>query len=84
MPLALCDRGTVSEADLLHTDQVGPVHNNEIYFMLANDKQKWYWLSNQTSSEACIFLAWDSHPPGGKINCEYERGVPYHERLLTD
>jgi len=58
------------EQDMVAIDQIGHNYNGEIYYILPDKAQKWYWLSNQTEEEACIFLSWDSHPPHDKINCE--------------
>jgi hypothetical protein len=73
MPLAVCDPMTVDEQDLWHTDQIGPEATGEIYYLRPNQEQRWYWLPRQTDQELLIFLNWDSHPPGGKLNCHCHR-----------
>lgn len=70
--LALCDPVTVDEEDLLPCDQIGPESSGppgEIYYIRPSSNQCWYWLPCQLEDELYLFLSWDSHPPGGKLNC---------------
>ncbi|OTB13861.1 hypothetical protein K445DRAFT_24358 [Daldinia sp. EC12] len=68
-PLGLCDFRTVDDDDLLASDHVSVFSTVEVFQLKYNEKHHWYYLKNQTSDEICIFIAFDSHPPGNVINC---------------
>lgn len=82
MPLAICDPQTVSEDDLVAVNQIGPGFNAEIYYLRPSNNHKWYWLGDQSRDEALLFQSWDSHSPGGRLNCEHTR--IYINRELTN
>jgi len=46
-PLAVCDNQTLRASDLLETDQVNSKYQGEIYFVKFNERQRFYYLSNQ-------------------------------------
>lgn len=59
-PLAVCDTESVRPIDLIASDVVtrtGFTENTLVYF---NPRHKWYYLSNQTSSELMIFRQADT------------------------
>ena len=59
-PLAIADASTISQKDLIATDQVFPDRIGEIYHLAYEKKQKWYWVSEMRNNEALIFKGWDS------------------------
>lgn len=61
-PLALCDPSTLGAADVRKSDSVFSTIEVEYYLVHPSADQKWYYLSNQTSSEAWVFLQADSQP----------------------
>ncbi|KAJ5701176.1 hypothetical protein N7488_008724 [Penicillium malachiteum] len=67
-PLAVCDPRTVDTKDLIATDRVTPDFAVEMYYVLFNPDQRWYWLRNQTTSELLLFVNYDSmcKPNGSK------------------
>lgn len=71
-PLAFCDPRTLSEEDLVAADRVAPEYAGEIYYVMSNPKQRWYWLSHQKPEEVAVFLSFDSLCSSAKtpINCK--------------
>ena len=66
-PLAICDGASVTRAslrtvELRYTDRTG-----EIYYLLHEPMQRWYFASDMTVEEAWLFKNFDSAPrgPGG-------------------
>jgi hypothetical protein len=66
-PLAICDGASVGRAslrtvELRYTDRTG-----EIYYLLHEPRQRWYFASDMTVEEAWLFKNFDSAPrgPGG-------------------
>ena len=70
-PLALCDYRTVEDSDRLKADHVSALSTVEVYQFKFNKNHRWYYLGGQSTDEVCIFIAFDSHPPDGTINCRY-------------
>lgn len=63
-PLAICDAGSLSPADLIaaerrHADRVG-----EIYHVAFNPAQRWYYFPRMASDEAIVFKCYDSMTDG--------------------
>ena len=54
-PLAIADASTISQKDLIETDQIFPDRIGEIYHLAYEKKQKWYWVSEMRNYEALIF-----------------------------
>lgn len=72
-PLAFCDPRTLSEEDLVAADRVAPEYAGEIYYVMSNPKQRWYWLSHQEPEEVAVFLSFDSlcSSADTPINCKF-------------
>ncbi|GIR09648.1 MAG: methyltransferase [Alphaproteobacteria bacterium] len=60
-PLAIADASSISQKDLIETDQIFPDRIGEIYHLAYEKKQKWYWVSEMRNYEALIFKGWDSN-----------------------
>ncbi|KAK5171084.1 uncharacterized protein LTR77_004228 [Saxophila tyrrhenica] len=63
-PLAVCDASTVSKDDLRESDIVFSDRVVENLLVQHNPKQEWYFISDQTPSEAWVFLQADSNASG--------------------
>jgi len=59
-PLALCDRRTVKDGDIVLVDKIQPDYVNEGLYLKHRPYHRWYWLSGQTKSEPFMFVTWDS------------------------
>ncbi|KAL8823169.1 MAG: hypothetical protein Q9191_006112 [Dirinaria sp. TL-2023a] len=59
-PLALCDRRTVNLQDYIYVDGILPDKVEEEIFLRHTEKEKWYWLSDQSPHEQHLFVLWDS------------------------
>ena len=59
-PLALCDRQSVRNADMLECDKIHPDHVGEGLYLKHRAAHRWYWLPQQKHDEALVFLTWDS------------------------
>ncbi|OJJ52520.1 hypothetical protein ASPSYDRAFT_51938 [Aspergillus sydowii CBS 593.65] len=70
-PLALCDPATVHPTDLIAVDRVSPEYVGEVYYLNNHPDQQWYWLSDQSPDEACLFLSFDSAPTGRAAFCPH-------------
>jgi len=70
-PLAVCDSSSLEDGDMREADIVFGDRVIENYLVQFNPKQKWYYLSDQTSDEAWVFLQAGSDPEGlrGKDDC---------------
>lgn len=65
-PLAFCDYSTIDEEDAVPTDRPwNGIVAREIYNLKYNPKQRWYWIRDQVSDEATLFVNWDSNPVQG-------------------
>ncbi|KAF1954825.1 hypothetical protein CC80DRAFT_475553 [Byssothecium circinans] len=60
--LALCDRKSLHEENLISVDRVADEYVGEVYYLTHDNDQKWYWLKEQRADELCVFLSFDSHP----------------------
>ncbi|CAK7234330.1 hypothetical protein SCUCBS95973_008899 [Sporothrix curviconia] len=60
-PIAICDPSSIDRHDLLATDRVTPDFAVEMYHLIYNPAQKWYWLPHQTPDELLLFVNYDSH-----------------------
>jgi len=63
-PLALCDGASVGEqalrtVELRYSDRTG-----EIYYLVHEPRQRWYFASDMSVDEAWLFKNFDSAPPG--------------------
>lgn len=69
-PLAICDASSVDfEADTMSADIVYPNWVTENVQVHYNERQKWYYLSNQMPSEVLVFRSAqsDHDKPDGKL-----------------
>jgi hypothetical protein len=63
-PLALCDGGSVASHALRATELRYPDRTGEIYYLLHEAVQRWYFASDMSVDEAWLFKNFDSAPPG--------------------
>lgn len=60
-PIAYCDPKTLDQnCDLVLYDDGSPGHVCEIYQVLHNLQQRWYYLPDQQVTEAVVFNGYDS------------------------
>jgi len=59
-PLALCDARSVDPADLVATDIVYPDRHGEIYGLLHNPQQLWFYYPDMQLDEALLIKCYDS------------------------
>ncbi|MCJ1281118.1 hypothetical protein MMC26_000436 [Xylographa opegraphella] len=59
-PLTVTDGSTVNAADLIRTDYVRRDDVQETMYLMHNSKQKWYYLSQQTTDEVLLLKIYDS------------------------
>jgi len=59
-PLALCDSRTLRHNDVVQADVVYDNFAAENCLLHYNTDQEWFYLANQSSSEALVFKATDS------------------------
>ena len=63
-PLALCDGATVSSRALRTVELRYPERTGEIYYLLHEVGQRWFFASDMGVDEAWLFKNFDSAPPG--------------------
>lgn len=63
-PLALADASSVDPADLVATDQVFPGRVGEIYHLVHEPAQRWYYAPRMTPDEVLLIKGWDSLEDG--------------------
>jgi len=63
-PLALCDATSVAADDLRAVELRYPQRTGEIYYLMHQPGQRWFFASNMTVDEAWLFKNFDSAPPG--------------------
>jgi hypothetical protein len=63
-PLALADASSVRAEDLIATDQVFPDRVGEIYHLVYNPSQRWYYAPGMTPDEVLLIKGWDSRDDG--------------------
>jgi len=63
-PLALCDGSSVRLDSLRNVELRYPDRTGEIYYLMHESRQRWYFASDMTVDEAWLFKNFDSAPPG--------------------
>ncbi len=63
-PLALCDGASVAAHSLCTVELRYPDRRGEIYYLVHDPLQHWYFASDMTVDEAWLFKNFDSAPPG--------------------
>jgi len=63
-PLALCDGASVTPRSLWTTELRYPDRTGEIYYLVHEPRQRWYFASDMSVEEAWLFKNFDSRPPG--------------------
>ena len=63
-PLALCDATSVAPDALRAVELRYPGRSGEIYYLMHQTGQRWYFASDMTVDEAWLFKNFDSAPPG--------------------
>ena len=53
-PLAVCDSTSLQEEDLIACDMIYPHVTTEIFHVLHNPDQKWYYLREQRGEEILL------------------------------
>jgi hypothetical protein len=64
-PLALCDGASVTPAALRRVELRYPDRTGEIYYLVHERHQRWYFASDMAVDEAWLFKNFDSAPSGG-------------------
>ncbi|KAF2240818.1 hypothetical protein BU26DRAFT_556598 [Trematosphaeria pertusa] len=59
-PLALCDGRTVSPTSLIASERLRSTWSGGTTFVLHEEGNKWYFMSNQRNDEVAIFKNFDS------------------------
>jgi hypothetical protein len=65
-PLALCDRRTISESDVIRIDKVLPIALEEETRLFFKEHHKWFWRSQQRQEKLSLFVEWDSLSDGNE------------------
>ena len=63
-PLALCDGASVAPHTLRTVELRYPDRTGEIYYLVHERAQRWYFAADMTADEAWLFKNFDSAPPG--------------------
>jgi len=63
-PLALCDGGSVAREALRRVELRYPERTGEIYYLVHESGQRWYFASEMAVDEAWLFKNFDSAPTG--------------------
>jgi hypothetical protein len=63
-PLALCDAGSIAVDALRAVELRYPERTGEIYYLVHDPAQRWYFASHMAVEEAWLFKNFDSAPPG--------------------
>jgi hypothetical protein len=63
-PLALCDGASVAPHALRAVELRYPQRTGEIYYLMHEPGQRWFFASDMTVDEAWLFKNFDSSPPG--------------------
>ncbi len=61
-PLALCDARSVDPANLIVTDIVYPDRRGEIYGLVHEPGQRWFYVPDMALNEALLIKCYDSRP----------------------
>jgi hypothetical protein len=81
-PLALCDGSSVAPRSLCNVELRYPDRNGEIYYLMHEPRQRWYFASDMTVDEAWLFKNFDSAPPGpGRLAPHSAFTDPRHLRV---
>ena len=75
-PLAIADASSISQKDLIATDQIFPDRIGEIYHLAYEKEQKWYWVSQMRNNEALIFKGWDSDASNKRFTPHTSFNIP--------
>jgi len=79
-PLAMCDGATVRPQDLRAVELRYPDRTGEIYYLMHDRRQRWYFASDMRVDEAWLFKNFDSAPPGkGRVAPHSAFADPRHE-----
>jgi len=79
-PLAFCDGSSVASdrlrtVELLYPDRIG-----EIYYLMHEPRQRWFFASDMAPAEAWLFKNFDSAPPGpGRVAPHSAFDDPRHQ-----
>jgi hypothetical protein len=63
-PLAMCDARSIESPDLIASDLVYRDWVGETYAIAFNPRHRWYWLPQQTPTEATLLKVYDSAQDG--------------------
>ncbi|KAI1205233.1 uncharacterized protein F4807DRAFT_291240 [Annulohypoxylon truncatum] len=50
-PLAVCDYSSIDHRDMIATDMIFPHYDGEVFSMIHNKNQRWFYLSDQNPDE---------------------------------
>jgi hypothetical protein len=75
-PLALCDGASLTPRALRRVELRYPERTGEIYYLVHEPRQRWYFASDMTIDEVWLFKNFDSAPP--------ERGRVAPHTAFTD
>ncbi|KAI8656997.1 hypothetical protein NCS56_01305400 [Fusarium sp. Ph1] len=70
-PLAMCDYTSIDPTDLVATDRIYPMWNQEIYSLKHSKNQRWFWLPKQRSDEPFLFMTYDSRSGSNARYCPH-------------
>ncbi|MFQ5973706.1 MAG: CmcJ/NvfI family oxidoreductase [Alphaproteobacteria bacterium] len=63
-PLAICDAGSMTPADLIPAERRHPDRVGEIYHIAFNPNHRWYYFPRMQRNEALVFKCYDSAKDG--------------------
>jgi hypothetical protein len=82
-PLALCDGASVAPGALRTVELRYPDWSGEIYYLIHEPGQRWYFASDMAVDEAWLFKNFDSAPPGpGRVAPHSSFTDPRHPYAL--
>ena len=82
-PLALCDGSSVTPGALRTVELRYPDRTGEIYYLMHESKQRWYFASDMGVDEAWLFKNFDSGSPGpGSVAPHSAFTDPRHRTVL--
>ena len=80
-PLAVCHSASLREKDLIACDMIYPHVTTEIFHVLHNPNQKWYFLREQKQDEVLLMR---NYGPNGALGQESCDNWDLSRLLLTD
>jgi hypothetical protein len=81
-PLAICDGSSVGLESLRAVELRYPDRTGEIYYLMHEPQQRWYFASDMGVDEAWLFKNFDSAPPGpGRLAPHSAFTDPRHLRV---